>query len=96
MTISSEQRLVDHLYAEIDHANKLAEERGFAWRFVRSLDIRQMDPEQEVSPPDPPPPPVARPTVTGDTVICPDCAALLPAAGCQPCHECGSTSKGCA
>jgi hypothetical protein len=96
-TLTPEQPIIDHLHAEIESANARLESLDSQWRIFRHLSVYDVDgplaPKRETPTPEPKP---QRPPVVGDTVICADCAALLPAAGCQPCHECGSASKGCA
>jgi len=88
----TEQAIVDHLYAEVESANDRLALIDAPWRFVKSLDTRQVDPRREVPPPDPTEPSAMIP---GDAISCQECGHLLPAGGCQPCAECGTTSGGC-
>ena len=85
-----EARITEHVYAEIDAANERLEAIGSTVRIVRRVDIYHVDPA--------PPAPLEAKTfapVAGDSVACVSCGELVPAAGCQPCPNCGTTNGGC-
>lgn len=87
------QPIINHLYAEIDGANGRLRAIDADIEIVRVVQVRDVPPPAAAPVPVTTPP--SHPPIQGDAVACRECGELLTAAGCVPCHNCGTTSGGC-
>jgi hypothetical protein len=86
----TEQQITDRLYEHIREANAELYRINSGWRFVETLDVRQVNPKTEIEPPSP-----TIDTSTGQ--LCPECghADLMRTGSCLTCARCGASVGGC-